>query len=882
MAQPKKDVPATDAHPERLIAGASYWSTYELSAEDHDGEAVAPLRMSDGTYGLRKQEASCDCLGIGESVPATCFPPACLSACSFDPQLLYLMGQALGEECLHESVDLLLGPAINVKRHPLCGRNFEYFSEDPLLSGKLGSAYVAGVQSTGVGACVKHFVGNSQETDRMTSDSVIDDRALHEIYLRGFEQLVCSAEDQHRTHDFGEAARRKGESNTAAHSAKTAVQQGYSPDGFFCGQPAAIMTAYNRLNGIYCSQNKQLLQFARNTWGYRGIFVSDWGAMSQSIPSVAAGLDLCMPGPRLDHSATVAKAVKDGLLPDSSLTGCEERLTNLMVHAQQVRAHRAQTSALPYCEADHLALAQVIAEQSAVLLKNEVPTGGSVAALPLGKDQRLAVIGAFAKHSRYQGSGSARVNPVQLDAAWEALQEVSDVQGCQLTYAAGYDPNTGETTPTLMDEALRCAQAADTVVVFLGLPACYESEGVDRQSMELPADMNALMDVVCAASKPVVAVLYGGSVVELPWRDSVSSILLMYLPGCQGGHACVNLLTGVVNPSGHLAESWPAKVQDTALGVNYPVHTPQVFYTESVFVGYRYYTSVSVKPAYPFGYGLSYTTFTLTEPVVTVQDSGAVYAQCCVTNVGNCEGAEVVQVYVHVKDASVPRAAQELAGFAKVHLKPGESSQVPIELDAHVFGYWDTKASKWRVDSGVYEIGIGVSSEDISLCEELSLMAGQRLGCLVVQAPTLVSSAERCVLGPYFTVKPQGFTQSAFRALYGKGFPVLPPTRPFTPDSSVRDIKVTPLGRLIAREIHKHGMAQGATHIPGMQSMMEAMLDSMPLRNLATGGGSYSLVIAIVDALNGKPVKALGDLLSHPDALIHELEEIPALEEGKL
>ena len=343
MSRAKKDIPATDGHPERLIAGANYWSTYELSAGDcektehsieerkseccervegavgeigAEGATVSPLVLSDGTYGLRKQVASFDCLGLSESVPATCFPPACLSACTFDPALLRLMGQALGEECLQESVDVLLGPAINIKRHPLGGRNFEYFSEDPLLSGKLASAYISGVQSTGVGACVKHFVGNSQETRRMTSDSVIDDRALHEIYLRGFEQVVC-----------------EGTPSTAQSEVLD------SPGVFFENQPAAIMTAYNRLNGTYCSQNSWLLQWARNTWGYKGIFVSDWGAMSQSVPSVAAGLDLCMPGPRLDHSATVRKAVEHGHLPASSLEDCEVRLTHLMEHGQQVRAY---------------------------------------------------------------------------------------------------------------------------------------------------------------------------------------------------------------------------------------------------------------------------------------------------------------------------------------------------------------------------------------------------------------------------------------------------------------------------------------------------------------------------------------------------------------
>lgn len=907
MAHAKKDVPATDGHPERLIAGATYWSTYELSAEDHEGVTLAPLVMTDGTYGLRKQVASFDCLGLSQSVPATCFPPACLSACTFDPELLRRMGQALGEECLRESVDVLLGPAINVKRHPLCGRNFEYFSEDPLLSGELARAYIAGVQSTGVGACVKHFVGNGQETHRMTSDSVIDDRALHELYLRGFEQVVAEGVEG----DEGDSAREDGTVGASAASSSTLgdgiaaggtinTTRGTEPAGagdkttsqlltaadsdpstFFGNQPAAIMTAYNRLNGTYCSQNASLLQFARNTWGYKGIFVSDWGAMSQSIPSVAAGLDLCMPGPRLDHSATVRKAVKHGTLPASALAECEAHLTRLMEHAQAIHARTNTAGGADFDEAEHLALAQVIAEQGAVLLKNERVASGR-AALPLGDNQHIAIIGAFAKHPRYQGAGSARVNPIALDNTWDALSELAGERGYEFSYAAGYDPTTGDTTSALLDEAFTCAQGADTVVVFVGLPECYESEGVDRSSLALPEGMNDLVAKVCTAGKPVVAVLCGGSVMELPWRDQVSSILLMYLPGCQGGHACANLLTGVVNPSGRLAESWPATVQDTALGSAYPVTTPQVLYAESVFVGYRYYTSAQVKTAYPFGYGLSYTTFALDAGQVSVDGMGNVSALCRVTNTGSCEGAEVVQVYVHVKDATVPRPALALAGFAKVHVKPGESVSVKVDLDEHVFGFWDVDAKQWRLDAGTYEVCIGTSSEALCLRETISLKPGQRMGTLVAQEPSPLLAATRCALAPYFNVVPHGFTQSAFQVLYGKAFPKLPPIRPFTPDSSVRDIQVTPLGRLIAKEIHKHGMDQSAAHDPDTQRMMEAMLDSMPLRNLATGGGSYSLVMALVDALNGKPIKAAGSLFSHPETLIHELEEIPALEKGKL
>lgn len=1055
MAPTKQDVPATDGHPGRLIAGATYWSTYKLSAEDHGGEAVEPLVLTDGDYGVRKQVASFDCLGLGESVPATCFPPACLSACTFDSALLRLMGQALGEECLAESVDVLLGPAVNVKRHPLGGRNFEYFSEDPLVTGVLARAYVAGVQSTGVGACVKHFAGNNQETNRMTSDSVIDDRALHELYLRAFEQVVCkeatgadvkppqaagrksapsaAAEPwQAGVGDTGSAACADVQYQEAEVQARApvvaaeplgarvqntvpsactrpcagAVQEPGPGADFFAGQPAAIMTAYNRLNGTYCSQNAHLLQFARNTWGYRGIFVSDWGAMSQSIPSVAAGLDLCMPGPRLDHSATVAKAVEHGLLPASALEECEARIAHLMEHAQAIRQHvrrvprqtqatmqpeqtqqtqqiqqvgelsenplvgaqpvattwpnvtaRSEITTQPeaiaksqgaaqapadvqspvtdrlaavahpqaavqpiYDVADHLALAQVIAEQGAVLLKNEVPAGGTKSVLPLHPQQRLAVIGAFAKHPRYQGSGSARVNPVALDNTWDALQEGAEEHGFALAYAAGYDPASGDTTPALLDEALHCAQGADTVVLFVGLPECYESEGVDRTSLALPEGMNTLVDIVCAAGKPVVVVLQGGTVVELPWRDQVRALLLMYLPGCQGGHACANLLTGVVNPSGHLAESWPARVEDTALGTAYPAKTPQVMYTESMFVGYRYYTSAGVKPAYPFGFGLSYTSFTLaegsicregakgemapwatpfngvqaasnTEDTVTKGIEGAaentgsfskLVARCKVANTGEREGAEVVQVYVHARESAVPQPALVLSGFAKVFLAPGESAHVAITLDEHALGYWDTTAQAWRLNAGVYEFCIGTSSEDICLRETITIAAGQHVGMLVAQAPAPMPSALRCALAPYFTVKPHGFTQAAFRALYGKPIPALPPLRPFTPDSSVRDIQVTPLGRLIAYEIHKHGMAQQATNNPGTRRMMEAMLESMPLRNLATGGGSYSLVMALVDALNGHPVQALRTLFSHPETLIHELEEIPALEEGKL
>ena len=554
----------------QLLAGESHWKTHAAPSAD-----IPSLFLSDGPHGLRKQEGAQDCMGIAESRPATCFPTASALACSFDPELVERVGAAISEEARRQGVDVVLGPGVNIKRHPLCGRNFEYFSEDPVVSGELGTAMVRGIQSRGVGACLKHFAANSQEHARMVSDSVVDERTLRELYLAPFEHVVRHA------------------------------------------RPWSVMTAYNKLNGVYCSEHEWLLrEVLRGEWGFDGAVVSDWGAMSSSVASVRAGLDLCMPGPRPDHARALVEAVRSGDLGEDRVTEAASHVERLARRVEEARGampvgptfgNSSPESAAEMRESfvsdeefyrAHADLAREAAVQSAVLLKND-------GVLPLNPDAKVAVIGAFARMPRYQGSGSSRINPKIIDNIWYRLEQ----RGVAAEYADGYDPTTGDAGERQLLEAETLAARSDVAVVVAGLPARYESEGFDRKLMVMPRGMRELIDRVCAANPRTVVVLQGGAPMEMPWRDSPAAILLMYLSGCQGGGAAVDVLVGDVNPSGKLAETWPVDLAQTALGTTYPDMDNEVLYREGPFVGYRYYDAVGVEPAFPFGHGESYTEF---------------------------------------------------------------------------------------------------------------------------------------------------------------------------------------------------------------------------------------------------------------------------------
>lgn len=851
----------------QLLAGESHWKTYAAPSA-----GIPSLFLSDGPHGLRKQEGTQDCMGIAESRPATCFPTASALACSFDPELVERVGAAIGEEARRQGVDVVLGPGVNIKRHPLCGRNFEYFSEDPVVSGELGAAMVRGIQSRGVGACLKHFAANSQEHARMVSDSVVDERTLRELYLAPFEYVVRHA------------------------------------------RPWSVMTAYNKLNGVYCSEHEWLLhEVLRGEWGFDGAVVSDWGAMSSSVASVRVGLDLCMPGPRPDHARALVEAVRSGDLGEDRVTEAASHVERLARRVEEARGampvgptfgNSSPESAAEMRESfvsdeefyrAHADLARTAAAQSAVLLKND-------GVLPLNPDAKVAVIGAFARMPRYQGSGSSRINPKIIDNIWYRLEQ----RGVAAEYADGYDPTTGDAGERQLLEAETLAARSDVAVVVAGLPARYESEGFDRKLMVMPRGMRELIDRVCAANPRTVVVLQGGAPMEMPWRDSPAAILLMYLSGCQGGGAAVDVLVGDVNPSGKLAETWPVDLAQTALGTTYPDMDNEVLYREGPFVGYRYYDAVGVEPAFPFGHGESYTEFAyeglgvktcVGNPVGDAEppagggvsrgtpgsgapprrvDSCSQPSDCpleievsfTLRNIGSRIGAEVAQVYIAPAAGVVPQPCpvQWLAGFSKIELEPGRERRIMLCLDGTAFRKWDASLHCWRVYSGEYEIRVASSSRDIRLAASIAVGDGRpafnpeqdRPRCSIGEGQPMSDQATAPtpqIPEMYRHPTPGCFARpesaSAFAELYARPFPERPPVTPFTIDSTVSDMGACWLGRRLYRIID-WVMAEPASKMNRDQkAMMQEMAADMPLRSLTTSGVPLESVKGFVSMLNG-------------------------------
>lgn len=798
-----------------LLAGESHWKTYAAP-----NAGIPSLFLSDGPHGLRKQEGAQDCMGIAESRPATCFPTASALACSFDPELAERVGAAIGEEARRQGVDVVLGPGVNIKRHPLCGRNFEYFSEDPVVSGRLGAAMVRGIQSRGVGACLKHFAANSQEHARMVSDSVVDERTLRELYLAPFEYVVRHA------------------------------------------RPWSVMTAYNKLNGVYCSEHEWLLrEVLRGEWGFDGAVVSDWGAMSSSVASVRAGLDLCMPGPRGDHARTLVEAVRSGELEEGCVNEAASHIERLArrVKACQAKGSVGDASGSSLSEEEfyraHADLAREAAAQSAILLKND-------GVLPLNLDAKVAVIGAFARMPRYQGSGSSRINPKIIDNIWYRLEQ----RGVAVEYADGCDPTTGDADERQLLEAEALAARSDVALVVAGLPARYESEGFDRKFMIMPRGMRELIDRVCAANPRTVVVLQGGAPMEMPWRDLPAAILLMYLSGCQGGGAAVDVLVGDVNPSGKLAETWPVDLAQTAFGATYPDMDNEVLYREGPFVGYRYYDAVDVEPAFPFGHGESYTEFAYEGLGVKVCEG--VDVSFTLRNTGSRTGAEVSQVYIAPTSGVVPPPCpvQWLGGFAKIELEPGEARQVVMRLDETAFRKWDASLHCWRVYPGRYEVRVASSSRDIRLTASIAVGDGQAVfnpeqarhrrsiaeeQLMSDRAPMPSLQVPEIYRHPTLGCFAQPESARAFAELYARPLPVRPPVTPFTIDSTVSDMGACWLGRRLYRIID-WVMAEPASKMNRDQkAMMQEMAADMPLRSLTTSGVPLESVKGFVSMLNG-------------------------------
>ncbi len=791
-----------------LCSGRDCWTTKPIRRLGLDS-----ITMMDGPHGLRKQIGEGDNLGIGDSLPSVCFPTASALACSFDRELLYQVGKAIGEECLQEKVAMILGPGVNQKRSPLCGRNFEYFSEDPLLSGELAVSMINGVQSTGVGASLKHFAVNNQEKRRMTVNAVVDERTLRETYLRAFEIAVKK------------------------------------------GKPATVMCSYNRLNKVYCSENEYLLtDILRKEWGYEGAVVSDWGAVSSRVAGVAAGLDLEMPGNDGYNDKKLIKAVQENTLSLEILDQAACRVTELILKGMANKREDYH-----YDAQEHHRLAVRAAEQSAVLLKNVDHL------LPGNLRQKAAVIGTFAREPRYQGAGSSKLHPVKVENAWEVLMEL----GVDAVYAKGYSEKTGyhrnkpeggnmRKQEALIREACEAARGRDIVYLFAGLPEGYESEGFDRRDLSLPWEQDRLIEAVSDCNPNVVVILLGGAPMELPWINKVKSVLLGYLSGEGGGRALVNLLLGLSIPCGKLAETWPLRLTDTPAYSYFPGTGHNTEYRESIYVGYRYYEKAEKPVLFPFGHGLSYTDFQYSDLRLDrdkCQYGDKIKVSFCITNCGTVASKETAFLFAAQESKEVFLPKKELREFVKIELQPEESKEVSIALDTASFGYYNIKTRDWYAPEGVYKIIVGKSTAQEVLQTEVRILS-----------PAIPQPDYRQIAPVYYQL-PKGILkieEKEFGALYGKELPVSKgkAARPYHVDNTLEDVRHTFIGKMInwyaGRIAGK--VTQGSKE---QQGMMSAMMKEMPFHSMvASGDGmiSESMLEGILDLLNGHYIRGFKKL----------------------
>jgi len=679
-----------------LFSGKDFWQTRSV-----ERLGVPNMTLSDGPHGIRKQAGEGDQLGLNPSLPATCYPTAAAVANSWDVELGEEIGAHLGAEAASQGVCVVLGPGLNIKRSPFCGRNFEYFSEDPYLAGKLAASYIRGIQKNGVAACPKHFAANSQELRRMASDSVMDERTLREIYLTGFE---------------------------------IAVKEGHSK---------SIMSSYNRINGVYANENRHLLQeILRDEWGFDGFVVSDWGGSNDHVEGVRAGSHLEMPTTGGDSDLELIDAVKSGRISQELLDRrVDELLDVILSTAGAVKPLEGK----PFDVEKHHAMAAKASEQSTVLLKNE----GNL--LPLKQGTKVAVIGEFAQKARYQGAGSSVVNPTRLDNAMDVIQGfVLDVAG----FEAGY-PRSGKGDPAMQARAVELAKKADTVLLYIGLDEISESEGLDRSHMRLPQSQIDLIEAVSKANPNVVAVMSAGSAVEMPWLPKIKALVHGYLCGQAGASSVLKVIMGQVNPSGKLAESYPIKYEDVSSAPYFPAKERTAEYREGLFVGYRYFETAKTPVLFPFGFGLSYTTFEYSGLTVTEKE-----ASFTLKNTGGMDGAEVAQLYVSKPDGEVFRPAKELKGFAKVFLKAGESKKVTIPLDDKAFRYFNVDTNKFEVEGGAWTVMIGASCADIKLS-----------GTVEVQGTGAKPPYDKEKFAKYFSGDVKSVSDAEFQALLGRPIP---------------------------------------------------------------------------------------------------------------
>lgn len=654
-----------------LCSGATFWDT-----EDMPQYEINRITVSDGPHGLRKQDQASDHLGINESISSTCFPTASLTASSWDKELLFKMGEAIADEALELGSDVVLGPGINIKRNPLCGRNFEYFSEDPYLAGKMGAAWIKGVQSKGIGTSVKHFAANNQENERLLSNSVMDERTLREIYLRPFEIAIKEA------------------------------------------KPKTVMTAYNQINGTYMSDNEYILRhILRDEWGFDGVIMTDWGGLNDRIQAFKAGLQLEMPTSGKLFDQMVIEAVENGELDEAYINESVDKMVTLI--REQV-ANRKENYV--FDREVHHQLARKIAAESSVLLKNENHI------LPLNKGAQIALIGTMAQDIRYQGAGSSHINPTKLSSIVDGFE----LEKVSYQYYPGYEAN-GDENAIYLEAAIAGAKKSEVAIVVIGLPSILESEGYDRTSLNIPMSHINLVKEIAKVNENVVVVLLGGAPVAIDFDNRVKAILNMYLGGQAVGEACTDLLFGNVNPSGKLAETYVENYEDVPCAHTYGICPRQVEYSEGIYVGYRYYEKANQAVKYPFGFGLSYTSFEYGHLNV-LKDGENFIVTCDIKNTGEVDGAEIVQLYISDKTNTIYRPLKELKGYEKVFLKVGEAKQVTFELSKESFAYYDVKQSKWNVPAGRYEILIGASSQQILLSEIIEVESEHTVSTMEVPA----------------------------------------------------------------------------------------------------------------------------------------------------
>lgn len=779
----------------RLCSGATFWESEKM-----EQYGIPSFFMSDGPHGLRTQKGDADHLGINKSEESTCFPAACASSASWDPELLREMGEAIAEEALSYGVDVVLGPGANIKRNPLCGRNFEYFSEDPYLTGQLAKNWIQGVQEKGVGTSLKHFAANNQENDRMMSNSMIDERALREIYLAGFEAAVKEA------------------------------------------GPETVMCSYNMINGTFSSDNKRLLtDILRREWGFDGFVMTDWGALNDRIAAFQAGCDLEMPYSNHMFDIDVKQAVEDGKLSIEDVDASVERLIRFALKAEETRKKYAEVKEPETFDIEgHHALAKKIAGESAVLLKNE----GNL--LPLDKGAKIALCGAMAEMIRYQGAGSSHINPTRLSSLKQSMEALSG----EVSYYPAYKLN-GDTDEQALREAIAGAREAEAVVLVVGLPDSLESEGYDRQHMQIPRSHQELIRKAAEVNSNVVVVLMGGSPVEMPWIENAKAVLNLYLGGQAAGEAAAELLYGTVNPSGKLAETYPMRYADCSSSETFGVNPRQVEYAESIYVGYRYYEKAGIPVRFPFGHGLSYTDFTYSGMTadsengrISFAENGqaAVRVSCKVKNTGDRAGAEVVQLYVRDLTAGVFKADKELKGFRKIFLEPGEEKEVEMFLDKCSFAHYDVDRLDWEVLTGTYEILLGSSSADIRLTETLEVDG----------------TVERLPYEelPSWYVKPEGKPDvKDFEKIYGQEIRAYVPEKAggFTMMNTLNDMGENPVVKQIMDGM-KAGILQGRDeNDPEMVFTLSIVFNTPLIRLVQQGGGATPLELmqAAVACANG-------------------------------